>query len=556
MNKPEVPRIELPRQPSDELKEIVRASEFGQKEALIYGIAWVRDPLTGIQRKAVRVTCTGCGETYFEPYVPAAAGGKDYGFLNNKMGKIHTGDETACEECGAKTVAVRAGGIRGIWKDIAADWPSELRQVEGKACFLGWRAMIEVNREGDKRIVFDPWEGAVLSDGKVFRYAGHVRNIGGTECTYGEFRRRERLTDEWQECTVTHVPRGVLDGTEAENSRWDKYCRSGVCYPISFIKKWTQQPVLEAIVETGGARLITDAIENEKNLVGWVGNYRIPMTPIPDISRKERRPAAALGLARDEYATAIRKRWPFALVKLAVRAKKEGVRITEADADDIMRLGDRYTAEMYESVGAELMRTVHYLLRQREKTKQKDLITWHYYRDYLNMAEKNGETMQEVRYPRDLIVAHDREVKKYEEKKDERNKAEFDERAKKLLALAWEKDGLLIRPAMSAEELRVEGRTLSHCVASYAARMRKGETAILFIRRAEEPEQSYYTLEFNESRRKVEQNRGRKNCARTPEVRAFEEAWLAHVMNDLSRSKDGAWKERKKNERSNDETAA
>ena len=67
--------------------------------------------------------------------------------------------------------------------------------------------------------------------------------------------------------------------------------------------------------------------------------------------------------------------------RLAARAKKEGVKITEADADDIMRLGDRYTAEIFDQVGAELTRTIRYLLRQKEKARRKELISWHYYRD-------------------------------------------------------------------------------------------------------------------------------------------------------------------------------
>ena len=39
----------------------------------------------------------------------------------------------------------------------------------------------------------------------------------------------------------------------------------------------------------------------------------------------------------------------------------------------------------------------------------------------------------------------------------------------------------------------------------------------------------FFTLEFDEKTKTVRQNRGLRNCARTPEVNAFEKAWLDHI---------------------------
>ena len=68
------------------------------------------------------------------------------------------------------------------------------------------------------------------------------------------------------------------------------------------------------------------------------------------------------------------------------------------------------------------------------------------------------------------------------------------------------------------EELKKEGEALHHCVGTYMERVRKGETMIFFIRRKEEPEKPYYTLEWHG---KVVQCRGSHNCDMTPEVKAF-----------------------------------
>lgn len=76
----------------------------------------------------------------------------------------------------------------------------------------------------------------------------------------------------------------------------------------------------------------------------------------------------------------------------------------------------------------------------------------------------------------------------------------------------------LIRLPNRLEELKKEGEALHHCVGTYMERVRKGETMIFFIRRKEEPEKPYYTLEWHG---KVVQCRGSHNCDMTPEVKAF-----------------------------------
>ena len=100
-------------------------------------------------------------------------------------------------------------------------------------------------------------------------------------------------------------------------------------------------------------------------------------------------------------------------------------------------------------------------------------------------------------------------------------------------------DGLMIRPAASQKELTDEGNALHHCVGTYGKRHASGETAIFFIRRRNSPRESYYTLELDEKKLEVRQNRGRRNCPRTPEVAAFEALWLQWVRRGAPRDRDG-----------------
>lgn len=100
-------------------------------------------------------------------------------------------------------------------------------------------------------------------------------------------------------------------------------------------------------------------------------------------------------------------------------------------------------------------------------------------------------------------------------------------------------DGFFIRPAASQKELTDEGNALHHCVSSYGKNHASGKTAIFFIRRKRAPKESYYTLELDEKKLEVRQNRGLRNCPRTPEVQAFEELWIRWVRAGAPRDGSG-----------------
>lgn len=73
-----------------------------------------------------------------------------------------------------------------------------------------------------------------------------------------------------------------------------------------------------------------------------------------------------------------------------------------------------------------------------------------------------------------------------------------------------------------------EGNALHHCVGSYANRVAKKECVILFLRRTEELEKPFYTVEVRN--RKVVQVQGMGHCDPTPEVEAFMAQWGRQVL--------------------------
>ena len=71
----------------------------------------------------------------------------------------------------------------------------------------------------------------------------------------------------------------------------------------------------------------------------------------------------------------------------------------------------------------------------------------------------------------------------------------------------------------SGDEIRKEGEALHHCVGSYVYDVASGKTNIFFIRKAAEPDKSYFTMEWKNN--KIEQCRGFANCGMPPDVKAF-----------------------------------
>lgn len=138
------------------------------------------------------------------------------------------------------------------------------------------------------------------------------------------------------------------------------------------------------------------------------------------------------------------------------------------------------------------------------------------YNDYLRMAEETGCQMERniVLFPKDLHEAHDDIHCKYREFKDKEVNKGIEKTAKNLMKYKFNLDGLFIVPAMNNKELIDESRVLDHCVRTYASRVSKGETGIMFIRKEAEPKKPFVTLELKG--KKVIQVRGYRNNISSP----------------------------------------
>ncbi|MHB1651409.1 MAG: PcfJ domain-containing protein [Desulfitobacteriaceae bacterium] len=177
----------------------------------------------------------------------------------------------------------------------------------------------------------------------------------------------------------------------------------------------------------------------------------------------------------------------------------------------------------------------HYLLKQSQKhhknitSESGALTTWRDYIDDCINLEMDLKK-ESVLFPGDLYTAHQNTIRQLKMKADESLNKQIASRLKSLEKFRFESDGLFIRPAANSLELFDEGKILDHCVyRNYAEKYAKGETNIFFIRREEEPDKPFYTVEIIGNF--IIQARGYKNFDPTEEVQWFIEAFTKAKLN-------------------------
>lgn len=151
----------------------------------------------------------------------------------------------------------------------------------------------------------------------------------------------------------------------------------------------------------------------------------------------------------------------------------------------------------------------------------KNSVSSYEYRDYQNMLENLGIAFEgDFRImPKNFKQAHDDAVKAYNDMKDEQKRIEFANQLEKLLGLEQTIGNYTFVLPKELQELKAEGKALSHCVGSYADRVARGDTVILFVRQKEKVDNPLYTLEIKNG--KIVQLRGMRN------IDADADAWEA-----------------------------
>ncbi|WP_411680448.1 PcfJ domain-containing protein [Clostridium thailandense] len=182
-----------------------------------------------------------------------------------------------------------------------------------------------------------------------------------------------------------------------------------------------------------------------------------------------------------------------------------------------------------------MRKAVKYIEKQYEKYKKyyaskgSVAITWS---DYIeNCIELEMDLKSEhVLYPKDVYKLHQNTMKQVKVRADKITNEKIAKRVDVLNEKYYfEYKNLVIRAAESTEELILEGKMLSHCVATnYTKPYAKGETNILLIRKISELDKPYYTVEIKGD--EIKQVHGKSNCSPNKEVKEFIEAFKAEKL--------------------------
>lgn len=177
--------------------------------------------------------------------------------------------------------------------------------------------------------------------------------------------------------------------------------------------------------------------------------------------------------------------------------------------------------------------------------------TWDYaitcWRDYMNMAARLKIPMIERNYkPKDVRLAHNEALDMLQGKDIENEAKRIDRKWRRLKKIypklkKYEytgKDYQIIAPKSTGDIVR-EGMILKHCVHTcdyYFDRISTSESFILFLRKAADPKQPYYTLEVEPSGN-IRQKRttGDRQNDDFNEAKAFLSQWQKALQKKLSK---------------------
>lgn len=162
------------------------------------------------------------------------------------------------------------------------------------------------------------------------------------------------------------------------------------------------------------------------------------------------------------------------------------------------------------------------------------------YFDYIRFAKLLEMDLRDtnILFPKDFKSAHDELSLIIED--EEFSDAELPQIERQFgvynQMFGYKADGFMIIPPARHNELKQEGKQLHHCVATYAQRVAIGDTIILFIRKAEDPETPYFTLNIEPDSFGMIQCRGMKNCHYPNDVDKFIKKWYREIIEPLRRN--------------------
>lgn len=293
-----------------------------------------------------------------------------------------------------------------------------------------------------------------------------------------------------------------IAGTFLQYSAMENYqMAAGMINPAEYLERYIQTPQIEMLVKLGLIKTVGKLVKCHYGIVN-------------DIDAE--RPDAFLGIRKEQVRLLRQHKGDPEILRVLQMEKRMEQTWTDEQVEHMaeLELGGEVNVAL-ECMGIQklLNRVAKYAgceygtmcSAAADRLKQTAIT----YVDYLHIRKEQGYDLNNTVYqaPRDLYSAHEKMVtesnKKAEDKRIQDVNIRFPMIKKNYRRLRgrfyFEGEELLIRPARNAGEIVTEGRILHHCVGgdSYLKKHDSGQSIILFLRTADDPETPYITAELD-----------------------------------------------------------
>lgn len=323
------------------------------------------------------------------------------------------------------------------------------------------------------------------------------------------------------QCSEESIKEAIA-GTPYQYSTWDQHDHPQCDY-VKFFELYSKYPAVEYLTKLGFKYFVGAKLFDRKtfNCINWTGKNINHILRLNKSEIKE-------------------------VLQCNNQVNPMQLRFYQLSRKDNNRPSMSQIIEAFESVG-DVMSEMKYIMKysnlgkiinymqkqlnrpekQKYKTYKDILVAW---RDYLIDCKTLEFDMSDERivFPSNLFASHQKTMKMVIHKQNEETDLKIKNRQKQLSRYVFENDDLIIRPAQSALELINEGKQLSICVGTYADRYANGETIVLLIRKKQELEKPFYTVEVRNN--EVRQVQGLRHCSPNNEVREFMEKFKANKI--------------------------
>lgn len=265
---------------------------------------------------------------------------------------------------------------------------------------------------------------------------------------------------------------------------------------------------------------------------------------------------AVLGLDKEKTRILQKINGDHRCLMLLQAAKEKGIRINE---DEVTAFCQRfgYNAKLLKRKrkNMSMEKFIRYFQREADrcsKPQEKNGVNalardWV---DYIRWCEELGYDLSDDYYymPKNFKTAHENMLEEYKifiNKKRTEQKRKEEENVKKQLAVTCDnfrkvlKEGeyksgkeFVILIPHNADEIREEGKSLHHCVGTYINKVATGETCILFVRRQDDMQTPYFTMEWRNGH--IEQCRGAHNCLMPKKLQLFTDVFEKKMQNRIT----------------------